>query len=236
MVSWLSPADPPEAFPDLGNHGEDPEGLVAAGGDLTTARLIAAYQRGIFPWYEEGQPILWWSPDPRCVIYPNSVHIPRRLARTLRQKPFALTTNRAFTNVIDACAAPRRYTDATWITAEMRSAYVRLHDQGHAHSIEAWQGRHLVGGIYGVVLGKVFFGESMFSVARDASKVVLVSLAQALASAGFHCLDCQLPSPHLFTLGAKLIPRDQFLAELAEHCPPDAEVPDWQAIFRSVWG
>jgi leucyl/phenylalanyl-tRNA--protein transferase len=236
MVSWLSPDDPPEAFPDLGGPGEDPEGLVAAGGDLTTARLIAAYQRGIFPWYEDGQPILWWSPDPRCVIYPRAVHIPRRLARTLRQKPFELTTDRCFTQVIDACAAPRRYTDGTWITAEMRRAYLQLHQQGHAHSVEAWQDRRLVGGIYGVVLGKVFFGESMFSLARDASKVVLISLAQALSTAGFYCLDCQLPSPHLFTLGAKLIPRTRFLAELEEHCPPNAEVPDWKTIFRSTWG
>ena len=235
MVSWLSPEDPPDAFPALGNHGSDPEGLVAAGGDLTAARLIAAYQRGIFPWYEDGQPILWWSPDPRCVIYPTAIHVPRRLARTLRQAPFELTTNHGFAKVVDACAAPRRYTDATWITEEMRTAYLHLHNRGYAHSVEAWQEQRLVGGIYGVVLGKVFFGESMFSTARDASKVVLISLARALASAGFHCLDCQLPSPHLLSLGAKLIPRARFLAELGEHCSPDTEAPDWQTIFRATW-
>ena len=234
MVNWLSKDDPPEAFPHLEQHDEDPDGLVAAGGDLSTARLIAAYRRGIFPWYEEGQPILWWSPDPRCVIYPSMIHIPRRLARTLRRRPFELTVNRAFEGVIDACAAPRRYTDATWITGDMRAAYVRLHGQGYAHSVEAWEKQKLVGGIYGVVLGRVFFGESMFSAARDASKVVLVSLAQTLDQAGFYCIDCQLPSPHLFTLGAKLLPRPRFLRALQEHCPEGLEPTDWQRIFSSI--
>ncbi len=236
MVSWLSQDDPADAFPDPGRHGEESDGLIAAGGDLSTPRLLAAYRRGIFPWYEEGQPILWWSPDPRCVIYPKMVHIPRRLARTLRQQTFALTTDRCFADVIDACAAPRRYTDATWITPAMRSAFIRLHQEGHAHSVEAWQGEQLVGGLYGVTLGKVFFGESMFSGVRDASKVVLVTLAQALAAADFRYLDCQLPSPHLFSLGAKLVPRVRFRRDLAQYCPPEAEVPDWQAIFRSTWG
>ena len=231
MVSWLSEDDPPDAFPAPGQQEERADGLVAAGGDLSTARLIAAYRRGIFPWYEEGQPILWWSPDPRCVLYPAKVHIPRRLARTLRQAPFELTANRDFEAVIDACAAPRRYTAATWITADMRAAYCRLYREGYAHSVEAWQEEQLVGGLYGVAIGAVFFGESMFSAVTDASKIVLVSLAQALAGAGFHCIDCQLPSPHLFTLGAELIPRAEFLIALEKHCRTDSELTDFTRLF-----
>ena len=233
MVYWLSTDDPPDAFPAIGNSMEEPNGLIAAGGDLSTLRLLAAYERGIFPWYEEGQPVLWWSPDPRCVIYPDKVHIPRRLARTISTTPFTLTANRAFEAVIDGCASPRRYTDATWITSAMRQAYVGLHTQGYAHSAEAWDGDSLVGGIYGVVMGRIFFGESMFSRARDASKILLVKLAQALQQAGFYCIDCQLPSPHLFSLGAELIPRDRFLALLPEYCSSQPEVSDWYRFFES---
>lgn len=231
MVYWLSSADSPDTFPAVDNAADVPNGLIAAGGDLSTARLLAAYRRGIFPWYEDGQPVLWWSPDPRCVLYPQAIHVPRRLERTIRTGMFTLTVDQAFAAVVDHCAGPRRYTDATWITAAMRTAYVGLHDEGYAHSVEAWQQGELVGGIYGVVLGRIFFGESMFSSARDASKVVLVSLARALHRAGFHCIDCQLPSSHLFSLGAELIPRQQFLAELAEHCPSQAEVTDLISLF-----
>lgn len=231
MVYWLSPDDPPGAFPPIGANLEDPNGLIAAGGDLSTPRLLAAYRRGIFPWYEEGQPVLWWSPDPRCVIYPQKVHVSRRLARTIRTTTFALTANRAFPAVIDACANPRRYTDATWITSAMRRAYIGLHTQGYAHSVEAWQGETLVGGIYGVVLGRIFFGESMFSRERDASKIILVRLAKALGQAGFYCIDCQLPSPHLVSMGAELISRDQFLAALPEYCAEQPKVTDWYDFF-----
>jgi leucyl/phenylalanyl-tRNA--protein transferase len=231
MVYWLSTDDPPGAFPPIGTHTEEPNGLIAAGGDLSTARLLAAYERGIFPWYEEGQPVLWWSPDPRCVIFPGKVHVSRRLARTFRTTGLTLTANHAFEGVIDGCANPRRYTDATWITSAMRQAYVSLHTQGYAHSVEAWDGDSLAGGIYGVVLGRIFFGESMFSRVRDASKLVLVKLAQALHQAGFYCIDCQLPSPHLFSLGAQLLPRDQFLAGLPEYCSSQPKAPDWYDFF-----
>lgn len=232
MLCWLSADDPPDAFPDPDETTDQPEGLVAVGGDLSNERLLAAYRRGIFPWYEEGQPILWWSPEPRCVIYPHDIHVPRRLQRTLRSRRFTLSANTAFEQVVQGCAAPRRYTDATWITSDMLRAYLSLHRAGYAQSVEAWSEGALAGGIYGVILGRVFFGESMFSRARDASKVVLVSLAQALAEADFQLIDCQLPSPHLMSLGARLIPRRRFIAELTRHCSDESLQPyDLSRLF-----
>ncbi len=222
-VTWLSPQDAPEWFPPLEQALDEPPGLLAAGGDLSPARLLAAYQRGIFPWYSPGQPVLWWSPDPRAVLFPDEFICSRSLAKTIRNRGFEIAINRDFAAVIDACAAPRPHAPGTWITSEMRNAYLRLHRLGYAHSIEAWLGGKLAGGLYGVRLGGVFFGESMFSRERDASKVALAHLVQVSLSNSIAVIDCQLPSPHLASLGARTIPRVQFQALLREHIAPEAQ-------------
>lgn len=202
-------------FPDLSNANED--GLLAMGGDLEVDTLVSAYVQGIFPWYSEGQPILWWSPDPRMVLYPNEVKVSRSLKRTLRNANMTVSCNRSFNEVISACAlrgqAPTADNDleATWITKEMNAAYNELHKLGYAHSIEVWQNDELVGGLYGLALGSAFFGESMFSRVSDASKVALVSLCNALTAQGFTLIDCQVASDHLLSLGAVEISRDAFL-------------------------
>ena len=188
------------------------EGLLAVGGDLSPGRLLLAYRIGLFPWFGEGEPILWWSPDPRCVLFPAQVHISRRLERIIGQGRFRLTCNRAFARVVKACADVRLGKgEETWLTAEMQGAYQGLHDLGFAHSIEAWYDEELAGGLYGVALGKLFFGESMFHARPNASKVILVQLARYLARAGFVLLDCQVPNPHLISMGAQHIPRTEFL-------------------------
>lgn len=195
----------------------EPDGLLAVGGDLSSERLLLAYQSGIFPWYSEGQPILWWSPDPRLILEPDGFHISRRLGQILRKEAFQVTFDRAFPSVIQACAiAPRKGQDGTWITPEMQQAYVRLHQQGLAHSVESWLDGDLVGGIYGVSLGRCFFGESMFSYKTDASKVALATLVKRLKAWGFHMLDAQVTTEHLLSLGAKEIPRRLFLKRLKE--------------------
>lgn len=193
-----------------------PEGLLAVGGDLRSERLLSAYRNGIFPWYSPGQPVLWWSPDPRTVLFPHRLKISRSLDKVLRQNRFHVTLDRTFEGVIDACAAPRSAhpTGGTWITREMRAAYCELHALGYAHSVEAWSGTELVGGLYGVALGGVFFGESMFSRATDASKVALVRVVGQLITWGYTLIDCQVGSAHLFSLGAEEIPRQAFLATL----------------------
>jgi len=216
-ITWLSPQDAPERFPPLERALDEPAGLLAAGGDLSPARLLAAYQRGIFPWYSPGQPVLWWSPDPRAVLFPSEFHLTRSLAKTLRNRGFETTIDRDFPAVIAACAAPRAHSVGTWITEEMKAAYVELHRAGFAHSFETYSGGALVGGLYGVRLGGVFFGESMFSRERDASKSALAHLVQLCLSDGIALIDCQLPSRHLHSLGARQIPRAQFQALLREH-------------------
>jgi leucyl/phenylalanyl-tRNA---protein transferase len=228
MIRWLQPSDPPGAFPPPEAALREPDGLLAAGGDLSPARLLAAYAAGIFPWYEEGQPILWWSPDPRSVLYPYALRVSRSLRRTLRRKTFSVSFDTAFPAVIDACARPRRYGSGTWITAQMRAAYVELHRLGWAHSAEAWRDGRLVGGLYGIAIGNVFFGESMFSIETDASKVALVATVAQLIALGFRLIDCQLPSPHVESLGAVSIPRARFLRELAEHCAGKRAPGGWQ--------
>jgi len=215
-ITWLSPQDAPEWFPPLEQALEEPSGLLAAGGDLSPERLLAAYRRGIFPWYSPGQPVLWWSPDPRAVLFPEEFHCTRSLAKTLRNGGFTAAIDRDFGAVIDGCAAPRAASPGTWITSEMRAAYLKLHRLGYAHSIETWRGDALVGGLYGVHLGGVFFGESMFSRERDASKVALAHLVAACRHHSLAVIDCQLPSRHLSSLGARTIPRSQFQALLRE--------------------
>jgi leucyl/phenylalanyl-tRNA---protein transferase len=215
-ITWLSPQDAPEWFPPLEQALEEPSGLLAAGGDLSPERLLAAYRRGIFPWYSPGQPVLWWSPDPRAVLFPEEFHCTRSLTKTLRNAGFAASIDRDFTAVIDGCAAPRAASPGTWITSEMRAAYLKLHRLGFAHSIETWRAELLVGGLYGVRLGGVFFGESMFSRERDASKVALAHLVAVCRRNRLAVIDCQLPSRHLASLGARTIPRSQFQALLRE--------------------
>jgi len=193
----------------------EPDGLLAVGGDLSSDRLLLAYQQGIFPWYGEGLPILWWSPDPRLVLAPGDFHVSRRLARTLKQGRFKITFDVAFPAVILSCATtPRRGQDGTWITPAMRRAYTRLHELGYAHSVESWLDGNLVGGIYGVSLGKCFFGESMFSYESDASKAAIAALVKRLRKWDFHMLDAQVTTRHLLSLGAKEVPRSIFLKEL----------------------
>ena len=207
-----------------------PEGLLAIGGDLRSERLLEAYRHGIFPWYSEGQPILWWSPDPRAVLLPEDLRISRSLRQTLRRNVYRVTLDTAFGAVIHACAAPRvrNHESGTWITPEMIDAYRRLHVQGYAHSVETWRGDELVGGLYGVALGGAFFGESMFSQQTDASKVALVYLARQLKVWGFVQIDCQLPSPHLERLGAMPIRRRDFLRLLDSALALPSRVGRWQ--------
>ena len=226
-IVFLNPGDPPESFPDLIRGTTEPDGLVAVGGDLTPARLLAAYGRGIFPWYEEGQPVLWWSPDPRAVLLPERIHISRTLRRTLMGKRFQVSVDLAFGAVINACADTRAAT-GTWITPEMRSAYLALHNLGYAHSIEVWQGSDLAGGLYGIALGDVFFGESMFARVTDASKVALARGVDVLRERQFALIDCQVASAHIASLGAITMPRARFLGLLTELCQPPGTGESWR--------
>lgn len=219
-ITWLSPQDAPERFPPLERALDEPPGLLAAGGDLSAPRLLAAYRRGIFPWYSPGQPVLWWSPDPRAVLFPNEFRCSRSLAKTLRNGGFEARIDHDFAAVIEGCAAPRPSSAGTWITREMRTAYLELHRQGHAHSIETYLEGRLAGGLYGVRLGGVFFGESMFSREPDASKVALARLVDLCRTDGIAVIDCQLSSRHLESLGSRLVPRSEFQALLREHIPP----------------
>ena len=207
-------------FPDVTTAWEEPNGILAVGGDLSAQRLIEAYCHGIFPWYNEDEPILWWSPNPRCVIKPEQVKISKSLKKTLNNNKFSVTFDQCFEKVIDACAAPRKELDkeeaGTWISDEMKQAYLRLHEQGYAHSVEAWSDNELVGGLYGLAIGKVFFGESMFSIASDASKVAFATLCKTLEENSFKIIDGQVYSPHLKTLGFNMIPREDFINQLDE--------------------
>ncbi len=220
----------PEAFPPP--ERADRSGLLAIGGDLTPVRLLAGYRRGIFPWYSEGQPILWHSPDPRFVLLPGQLHVPRSLEKTLRRRTFEIRGDTAFADVLSACAeAPRPGQDGTWITPEMHAAYVALHRLGHAHSVEAWQDGTLVGGLYGVALGRVFFGESMFTRAPDASKAAFVTAARALFDAGCRLIDCQVETEHLARFGAADVPRRRFLQLLG---PAVQGGPSLHPVFASL--
>lgn len=227
MIPWL-PAE--SAFPPVTRALTEPNGLLAVGGDLSPPRLLAAYRRGIFPWYSPGEPILWWSPDPRMVLFPDQLKISRSLARTLRHGDYTVRLDTAFDHVIGACAkAPRSGQSGTWISAEMQLAYRRLHTLGHAHSVETWRAGTLVGGLYGIALGQAFFGESMFSHATDASKIALAHLCTFLTRHNFGIIDCQMETAHLATLGARPIPRDDFLARLAALVDKDDVPGHWPA-------
>lgn len=215
-ITWLTPEADREWFPPLEQALDEPEGLLAAGGDLSPARLLAAYRRGIFPWYSAGQPVLWWAPDPREVLDPSEFKCSRSLAKTLRNRGFEVGFDRAFAQTVTACAARREHSSGTWITPEMHAAYDELHRLGHAHSVEVRLGGDLVGGLYGVLLGRVFFGESMFSRERDASKVALAWLVERARVAGLQLIDCQLPTPHLRSLGSKPMARREFSALVGE--------------------
>lgn len=205
-------------FPDVEQALRDPDGLLAIGGDLSEERLLDAYQHGIFPWYNEGQPILWWSPDPRCVLDPKEVKVSRSLSKCLRKNQFKVTFNSVFSDVLDGCAAARKEINDTWITQDIKLAYLNLFKLGYAHSVECWQDDKLVGGLYGLALGKVFFGESMFSRVSNASKVALVELARHLEIMNFRIIDCQVHSSHLQSLGAKPMQRGLFIKILDNYC------------------
>jgi len=217
MIPWLDVRSDRAAFPDPRLALKEPNGLLAAGGDLRPDRLLAAYERGIFPWYESGQPILWWSPDPRAVLYPDELHVSRSLRKTIRRGAFQVSRDQAFGQIISACAN-RGPTTGTWITNEMADAYGRLFALQAAHSVEIWNGDRLVGGIYGVTIGRVFFGESMFSRMADASKAALLHLVAFLKVHRYGLIDCQIASPHLASLGSREIPRTEFLETLERLC------------------
>jgi leucyl/phenylalanyl-tRNA--protein transferase len=232
-VTWLSTNDPPEVFPPVSKAHSEPDGLLAAGGDLGSDRLLYAYRNGIFPWYEEGQPILWWSPDPRCVFLPGDFHISRRLRQDLRRSTAEIRINTAFADVIRECAGPRRSEQGTWITAAMIDAYEYLHQLGWAHSIEVWQAGELSGGLYGLAIGKAFFGESMFSGRSNASKLALLYLANRLNDGDIDLLDCQVESAHLSNLGARIIPRSEFVSSLDLACGSGQAYDNWPDVPSS---
>ncbi len=205
----------------------EPDGLLAVGGDLSRERLLNAYQQGIFPWFSDDQPILWWSPDPRCVIYPRQLKVSRSMKKVLRKGEYRITFDSAFEHVMRACAAPRDDQQGTWITEEMFQAYSALHRQGDAHSVECWHQGKLVGGLYGIAIGQVFFGESMFSHRSNASKAAFITLVEQLIEWDYQLIDCQLQSEHLESLGAQAIPRTTFLEQLNIHCQADPSRQAW---------
>ncbi|MBI2312249.1 MAG: leucyl/phenylalanyl-tRNA--protein transferase [Betaproteobacteria bacterium] len=218
MIPWLRPRDP---FPPVERALEEPNGLLAAGGDLAPERLVLAYRQGIFPWFNRGDPILWWSPDPRMVLFPAELKVSRSLRKRLKLHDYEVRTDHAFREVMEACAEPRRGQTGTWIHPAMVAAYSRLHQAGLAHSVETWIGGRLAGGLYGVALGRAFFGESMFARETDASKIALVALVRQLARWRFGLIDCQMNTPHLASFGAREISRAEFSLRLAElvNCP-----------------
>ncbi|VAX11857.1 Leucyl/phenylalanyl-tRNA--protein transferase [hydrothermal vent metagenome] len=232
MLYLLDSNNPDAPFPDVATAEQDPNGLLAVGGDLSPSRLINAYRHGIFPWYSEEQPILWWSPDPRTVLFPEQLKISRSLRKTLRKQIYRISFDQHFEQVLQACAAPRHDTDGTWITSSMEAAYVALHKQFAAHSIEVWHQDELVGGLYGVAIGQVFFGESMFSNMRDASKVGLVFLVERLKQYGYQLIDCQVYTEHLISLGAEEISRQQFINHLNHWCTQPVKEGAWHKHSR----
>jgi leucyl/phenylalanyl-tRNA--protein transferase len=233
LIPWLANDTP---FPPVERALGVPNGLLAAGGDLSVARLLEAYRNGIFPWFNPGEPILWWSPDPRMVLIPGEFRISRSFAKTLRNSEYEVHCDTAFEQVMRGCAAPRGAQSGTWVSEDMIAAYCALHRLGYAHSVETWVDGRLAGGLYGVSIGRMFYGESMFSDVSNASKIALAHLARQLERWQFGMIDCQMNTPHLATLGAREIPRREFIASLKEliHCAPTDEKSspghpsDWQ--------
>jgi leucyl/phenylalanyl-tRNA---protein transferase len=225
-IAWLQRTDPPAALPPTSRALAEPNGLLAVGGALTPEWLIHAYRHGVFPWYSADQPILWWAPDPRAVLIPSEFRVSRSLSRSIRRRGYETRIDTAFGEVIRACAGPRRGLPGTWITREMHDAYLLLHRRGLAHSFETWKDGRLAGGLYGVALGRVFFGESMFTRETDASKVALARLVEECARRHVPLIDCQMPSPHLASLGSRNVARLEFEARLAELV--DSRVPLWR--------
>ena len=226
-VTWLTADDPADGFPPVSAALREPDGLLAAGGDLSTARLLSAYRQGIFPWSTDNEPLLWWSPDPRCVFLPGDFQVARRLRREIRRSTAEIRINTAFAEVIRACAGPRRSEQGTWITAEMLSAYRSLHAMGWAHSIEVWQDNELCGGLYGLAIGRAFFGESMFSARPNMSKMAMLYLARQMSDGFLDILDCQVESGHLRSLGARTMPRARFRTLLDSVCNPAEPLTGW---------
>ena len=229
-LTWLA-ASVESCFPAVENARAD--GLLAAGGDLSSQRLVDAYQQGIFPWFNQHDPILWWSPDPRMVLFTDDIKISRSLKKTLRDTSITVTADTAFVEVITACSVPRESPtndpeNSTWIHPDMISAYTDLHQQGFAHSIECWHNGQLVGGLYGIAIGQIFFGESMFSIMRDSSKIALVTLCQQLHRWGYPIIDCQIHSNHLASMGAKEISRNDFIGYLNKYCIINSSNSLWQ--------
>lgn len=223
---WLDPES--LVFPAPESALDEPNGLLALGGDLSPERIISAYRQGIFPWYEEPQPILWWSPNSRAVLYPDQFHLSRSLRKAINGGDYTASLDQDFSAVIKQCAQLRQYREGTWITPAMSAAYTTLHRQGYAHSVEICEAGELVGGLYGLALGRVFYGESMFSLRSNASKVALYVLCQTLIERGFHMIDCQVSSDHLTSLGARDIPRKDFIAQLEQHAAQADDPACWQ--------
>lgn len=230
MIPWLEAADP---FPPVTEALKRPNGLLAAGGDLGLERLLDAYRHGIFPWYGEGEPILWWSPDPRMVLVPAELKVSRSLDKTLRNRDYEVRFDHAFRAVMQACAEPREGQAGTWITAEMIEAYCRLHEAGWAHSVETWIEGELAGGLYGVGIGRMFYGESMFTRVRDGSKIALVHLVQHLERTHYRLIDCQMATSHLASLGAREIPRGEFVRRVTELVHYDVPPGPWREVEQS---
>ncbi len=231
MIHWLR-GDAP--FPPIERALDEPNGLLAAGGDLSPERLLSAYRLGIFPWYSEGQPILWWSPDPRMVLFVDELKVARSLRRAVDKRRFDIRVDTAFAAVIDACAAPRPGQRGTWITGTMVDAYVQLHRLGYAHSVEAWDGATLAGGLYGISIGRMFFGESMFARATDASKIALVHLADILKRRDMPLIDCQQDTAHLARLGARPISRKEFAGAVTRLVNSTAPVATWDQATLAI--
>lgn len=221
------------SFPDPKEALTDPDGLLAIGGQLSCATLLQAYQKGIFPWYEQGQPILWWSPSTRAIVAPGDIHISKSMDKLIAKKTFTITSDQAFEQVVDACSLPRKGGPGTWITQAMKKAYAQLHRKGHAHSVECWREEQLVGGLYGVQVGGVFCGESMFSIHSNSSKLAFICLGETLSRHGFSLIDCQLANPHLQSLGITSIPRKIFLEILAQSGQLELDWPRNQAFAAS---
>jgi len=226
VIPWLRPDDPPHAFPPVDTALNEPNGLLCVGGDLSPGRLLEAYRRGIFPWYSAGQPILWWSPDPRAILLPHEFRVSRSLAKSLRNRGYATRIDTAFADVVRLCGAADVRREGTWITPAMQVAYEALRGLGYAHCVETWRDDRLVGGLYGVTLGNIFFGESMFSLERDASKVALKRLVDELQARNYTLIDCQVESAHLESLGARALPRAEFLRRVSREIA-NLDVPAW---------